>query len=99
MMLIVFAFSVTPKKILHDLVANHTDKSIGSATSPVTKISTNGFVCKCDNLVAESPFTEGTQEFVLPAIRVFDVRQAGVLYHFYATDRFFFSLRGPPAMA
>jgi hypothetical protein len=95
-MLIVFAFGVTPKKILHDLVANHKDNRVVASASAIIKISADGFTCKCDNLVAESPFTDAVDQHVLPAATSFAVQESAMLACIYVSTHFFFSLRGPP---
>lgn len=98
LVLVIFAFSITPKKLLHDLVANHRDKNVAASSSNITKISPDGFLCKCDNLVAESPFTETAEAIeILPATS-FAVQESTVPSRFYIATHFSFSLRGPPAM-
>ncbi len=96
-LLLVFAFSITPKKFLHDAIANHKDK-IAVAASADTQLSHAGFICKCDNLVAESPFTDDIVPFNFTPALVFSVQKDTRLYHLYTSDYFFFELRGPPAI-
>ena len=55
-MLIVFAFSVTPRILLHSLVADHRDTPRKHNNSTEQQLSKTGFNCNCDNLVVESPF-------------------------------------------
>jgi len=99
-LLLVFTFSIAPKKILHDAIANHKDKtavvSQGDNDSP--QLSHTGFICKCDNLVAESPFTDEVLHFDFTPVQVFSVATSSTLYHFHSSPVFFFELRGPPAM-
>ncbi len=95
-LLIIFAFSITPKKALHDWLANHTDKTTAPLPAHEASISMAGFNCDCDNLVAESPFTATSGQFNFSALQVFAPQQAFVPYRFYAVTHFFFSLRGPP---
>ena len=97
-MLFIFAFSVTPKKILHDLVANHKDSRVVASASAITKISVDGFTCKCDNLVAESPFTDAVDQYELSASTSFAVQESAMPACIYVSTHFFFSLRGPPVM-
>lgn len=98
-MLFVFAFSIMPKKTLHDLVANHRDQRAAISSSHHTNVAADGFMCKCDNLVAESPFTGDATVFELSPVRSYAVQESTEPYCFYASSCFFFSLRGPPAMA
>jgi hypothetical protein len=95
-LLLVFTFSMAPKKFLHDAIANHRDKTTVLTPGTAQQLSHTGFICKCDNLVAESPFTDETPYFDFAAIRPFSAWQNIPLYHFYSSDVFFFELRGPP---
>ena len=96
-LLLIFTFSIAPKKFLHDAIANHKDKTAIASTAGNPQLSHTGFICKCDNLVAESPFTDEVQHFYFAAVRIFSVQQTSTLYHFYSSPVFFFELRGPPA--
>ncbi len=96
-LLLVFSFSITPKKFLHDAIANHKDKLIVASPGNDKQVTHTGFVCKCDNLVAESPFTNNVQLFDIAAVHVFSVQQSSPLYHFYSSPVFLFQLRGPPS--
>jgi len=95
-LLLVFTFSVTPKKFLHDAIANHKDKVTVVSPGGNPQVSHTGFICKCDNLVAESPFTNDVLYFDFAPVPVFSVQQTSALYHFYSSAVFFFKLRGPP---
>jgi len=93
---LLFGFSITPRKVLHDWIANHTDRieQITKGNSLQAKI--NGFNCNCDSLVAVSPFTTTSSfiEFVAPAA----FAEHKVLLHcsLYSTTLFYAELRGPP---
>lgn len=95
-LLLVFTFSITPKKFLHDAIANHKDKIALASSGNETQVSNSGFVCKCDNLVAESPFTDEVVYFDFAPLQLFSVQKDSTLYHFYSSTFFFFALRGPP---
>jgi hypothetical protein len=96
-LLLVFAFSITPKKFLHDAFANHKDKPALTSLENKPQFSLSGFMCKCDNLVAESPFTDAAAYFDFVPVQLFSVHKDATLYHFYSSTFFFFELRGPPA--
>ncbi|MES1224556.1 MAG: hypothetical protein ABUT20_54180 [Bacteroidota bacterium] len=96
-LLLVFTFSITPKKFLHDAIANHKDKAGIALKGDTTQLSNSGFICKCDNLVAESPFTDAAVHFDFAAPQVFSVHKEALHYRFYSSTFFFFELRGPPA--
>jgi hypothetical protein len=53
--LLLFSFCVTPKRFLHDLLANHKD-ALSCSTQPVQQIASSGFHCHADDLVVEAPF-------------------------------------------
>jgi hypothetical protein len=96
-LLLVFSFSITPKKFLHDAFANHKDKAAIVTSGDTPQLSNTGFICKCDNLVAESPFTDEIVYFDFTPVQLFSVQKDATLYHFYSSAFFFFELRGPPA--
>jgi hypothetical protein len=95
-MLVLFAFSITPKKILHDLVADHKDTPVKTSDSKTPQFDVSGFRCNCDNLVVESPFlNEGpaleiilTSFYFTPPVETDN--NLSVVHLYYAT------LRGPP---
>lgn len=96
-MLAVFAFSITPKIILHNVVANHKDTPLASNTEKNAQVTKAGFNCNCDNLVVESPFTDYQEpfqvlinNFYLPQV-IKDVNSIKTVVHFHT------ALRGPPA--
>ncbi|MEO5591862.1 MAG: hypothetical protein ABIR15_23205 [Chitinophagaceae bacterium] len=95
-MLLVFTFSIAPKRFLHDAIANHTDKITVVFPGDNPQLSNTGFICKCDNLVAESPFTDEAPHFDFVPAQLFSVQQASALYYVYSSAVFFFELRGPP---
>ena len=63
LLLAVFALSITPKLTLHQLVADHTDLVTAIDNTDSEKVSTAGFKCDCDQLVAESPFADNVIVF------------------------------------
>jgi hypothetical protein len=58
--LLLFSFCVTPKRFLHDILANHKDAQ-PFASIPVPQISQSGFRCQTDDLVVVAPFLPGIQ--------------------------------------
>ncbi|MBX2922648.1 MAG: hypothetical protein KF746_10690 [Chitinophagaceae bacterium] len=97
-MVLILAFSITPKKFLHDLVADHTDNITIAVNDGHDHIDHRGFNCNCDNLVATSPFTEQHEgiQFHTP-VRLndyFPVYVSGIKSIIHS----FFALRGPPAL-
>ena len=67
--LVLFAFANTPKRVLHNVIANHIHKHLQEQKCSHTHIelSAAGFNCQIDNLVVEMPFVivfEPTFNFV-----------------------------------
>jgi hypothetical protein len=97
--LLLFAFCITPKRTLHNLVANHTDGRTGvKSKGPYqSQIGRSGFNCQLDNLISESPFVEDTQipfTLLVSDFLTYQEKQAG---SFYVSAFFCSGLRGPPA--
>lgn len=59
-MLVVFAFSITPQKSIHDIVAKHSDPTKCSVHKdvPVDQVENTSIHCSYDNLVVASPFVD-----------------------------------------
>jgi hypothetical protein len=56
-LVLLFIFSITPKKYWHDLVVDHTDSySFNLNNEP--SVDEAGFNCHVDDLVVKSPFVE-----------------------------------------
>ncbi len=97
-LLLVFSFSITPTIILHNWIADHTDAAKKTGNSGKKQLSSEKRYCHCDNIVAESPFTE-TDDSVIPLPQQsFIVEPACLIVHIVSTPRFYFSLRGPPVV-
>jgi hypothetical protein len=95
-MLIVFAFSITPTIVLHNWLANHTDTYKKTTDTKAQQLGKQTFNCHCDNIVAESPFTEpGTFKSLSP-IQIFTVVTTVNILQLPSSPAIFYSLRGPP---
>jgi len=97
-LLIIFTFSITPKNILHHIIASHQDDICLVTNHDTTNIHKAGFHCRCENLVAESPFIESVTFQDLKAPIIFSVFAGRVVYDFYNLHHFFAELRGPPEL-
>ncbi len=93
-MLLIFAFSITPKLILHDLVVHHKDKPIHAGEN--TQVSKTGFHCDCENQVVELPYLTYSAHQPADIPRSFQLYQTGVNCPFYSSPYLNFGLRGPP---
>lgn len=98
-LLTVFAFSITPRQVLHDWLANHKDTSHHCDYRGITHFGVNEFHCNCDNLVAESPFTSQPDLFEFHQLPVLAGRAGFIPHLFYREAPGFFSLRGPPVVS
>jgi hypothetical protein len=95
-MLIMFAFSITPKLLLHDLIANHRDTPLKNSTDKNARIDVAGFNCSCDNLVVESPFVEDVISAGTAVPIFYAQHNESVINRINSVSQFYFRLRGPP---
>lgn len=98
LMLVVFAFSITSQKTIHDLVAKHTDKVRCDVHKdlPIDQVENSTIHCAHDNLVVASPFADFSFEINLvnPIIAV--VRNTPILAFHFSEPNTFLDSRGPP---
>jgi hypothetical protein len=95
LLLFVFIVGITPKKTLHNWFANHKDSTSTIPNGITPQITKAGFICSCDDFVAESHFVS-VGSFVILNIPVL---RSLISFHnaeFISLSRFFFDLRGPP---
>jgi hypothetical protein len=96
-MLSVFAFSITPKIILHQFVANHKDTPFASNYEKTAQIHRAGLNCNCDNQVVESPFTDDFRPFQIYINSFFSSPSVPDTEDFQNAQFHYQTLRGPPA--
>jgi hypothetical protein len=99
LMLVLFAFSVTPKLLLHNLVANHKDTPVKCSANNNAQFNIAGFNCGCDNLVVESPFVENSVTAEIITQQVFSQYINTEVKNFISVNQFYSELRGPPSLA
>lgn len=97
-MLIVFAFSITPTIVLHNWLADHSDTVKKITDTKGEQIGKKTFNCHCDNIVAESPFTEPAKTIFAAAEKIFSCPVAKRHIQFTPSQNIIHSLRGPPAV-
>lgn len=100
-MLVLFAFSITPKKILHDLVATHTDsQSINfyGYGSPKARIHQAVIHCNCEQLIVESVFLPTVAKYEISALSVRNFFHQTQYSFVFKTISGYSGLRGPPAV-
>jgi hypothetical protein len=98
-MLLLFAISVAPKQLLHDLITGHKHTYSVFNTGNQLQAPAKNFNCNWHNESVESPFTY-QPDFQLdhPAIAHSPHINFYIL-NYYSAERFFSSLRGPPSLA
>ena len=99
-MLVVFAFSITPQKSIHDLVAKHIDPTSCSVHKdlPIEQIEKTELHCTFDFQVATTPFVDYDFSIEIATPIVAKVRNihfvaAPIAQHAIVSDS-----RGPPAV-
>lgn len=95
-LMVVFVFSITPTILLHNWVANHSDTVKKSTATKQPQVSKKLFNCHCDNIVAESPFTELYKISIAPVAPFFSLVENNRPVLFPEPACIFHSLRGPP---
>ena len=98
-MLALFALSVTPKVVIHALVAHHTDTHLSLDHDKTDQLNKAGFHCTIDNLVVESPFLDYSVSIDVGILPLFPAHQPAPLEDHHSFSQFIFGLRGPPAVA
>jgi hypothetical protein len=63
-LILLFSFCATPKRVLHDLLANHRDAQ-SSPQLPEKQIAASGFHCHIDDLVVMAPFLPGIESKIV----------------------------------
>ena len=97
-MLLLFALSVTPKQLLHDVATGHKHEYAKSYTE-IVKSSKPGFQCNWDNELIESPF-KGEAVFRLNQPNIYFLPEfSDYILRYYSAVYFFPSLRGPPQLS
>ena len=97
-MLLVFAISITPTIFFHDWLANHTDSVRKSFAESKEQVGKKLYHCKCDTLVAESPFTKPATIIPVAALQIFSAFRVNKTVHLFSSFSAFHSLRGPPVV-
>jgi hypothetical protein len=98
LLLLIFAFSITPKQWIHELVFKHKDVYT-NCTDGYTRahLHQSGFHCELDNIVVLSPFVSDISTVELKVPLVHFVYYSRNVNSFHSAGYFFSDLRGPPA--
>ena len=99
-MLIVFAFSNTSQKTIHDLVAKHSDKVKCDVHKnlPIEQVENSSIHCSHDNLVATSPFVEFNFIIALEQSILKIATNTHLLNFYFYNNNYSLDSRGPPAI-
>ena len=92
-----FCFSVTPKFLLHRLLANHKDSPVSNSTK--AQLASSGFHCDIENLVVEAPFVPVSTNVTLHIPVIFADYLDKLSYNFICRKNVVSCLRGPPAFS
>ena len=99
-MLVVFAFSITSQKTIHDLVAKHSDQEKCNIhkSLPIEQVEKSTIHCSHYNLVVASAFTDFSFEIILihPIIAI--VRNTPLVAFNFLEQNTSLDSRGPPAI-
>ena len=97
-MLVVFAFSITPQKSIHDLVAKHIDPTSCSVHKdlPIEQIEKSELHCTFDFQVATTPFTAYDFGIILQPPFVAQTRNITFIAAPVSQDAIHSDSRGPP---
>jgi hypothetical protein len=98
-MLLLFAFSITPKQLLHDAITGHKHSYSKLEADANYQASKNNFKCNWQNQVIESPFIDQENFQLQQPVLVYSSYINHYTFSYYSTQPFFSSLRGPPARA
>ena len=95
-MLLVFAFSITPKLVLHNLFAGHIDNVPAKNSKVPLQVNTAGFNCDKDGVVATAPFVADEPVHYFYPFNYFSSYSSGQVA-LSASVPIYDPLRGPPA--
>ena len=98
-MLMVFSFSITSQKTIHDLFASHSDKVKCDVHKnlPIEQVENASIHCSHDNLVATSPFVDFnfSIELAQPVVNI--VTNTHLVCFYFSNNNYALDSRGPPA--
>ena len=99
-MLVVFAFSITPQQIVHDVVAKHLDPTVCEVHKdvPVDQVENAKLHCTFDFQVATTAFVDFDFTLNIQAPATIDVQNAIYKEAILASIFFHQSSRGPPSL-
>jgi hypothetical protein len=97
-LLMTFSFSITPKIVLHNLVAHHKDIHSGNH-SKTDQLAQAGYHCDCESLVVVLPYLDLPVYIPQGVADCFLTSQVRTEDQIYSIGHFIFGFRGPPSTA
>lgn len=97
LLLALFALGITPKVLIHNLVAHHKDTHSVLGQGKTDQYNQAGFHCTIDNLVVESPFLNTPLSPGSELPKCFATKNLSPYKDHLSSSHFIFGLRGPPA--
>lgn len=95
-LLVTFSFGITPKIVLHNLLAHH--KDIHSLNPGKTdQLTQAGFHCACESLVVALPYLDLPAYIPQDIAGCFLTSQVRTEDQIFLTGHFIFGFRGPPS--
>lgn len=98
--LFLFAFSITPQKSIHDLVAAHVDPTTCEVhlDLPIDQVEKSSIHCSYDLLVVTSAFLHYNFELVIERPATYIKHHSSVLTFIASCNTTPFDSRGPPVV-
>jgi len=97
-MLLVFTFSIMPKRYVHDIFDAHKDTPVKLVADQEAHIVKSGMACDCHSLVATSPFVEVASEIRINTLVSPFIHPATIVIILPSTPIHFQDGRGPPSL-
>ena len=98
-LVLVFALSITPTIVFHNWLADHQDTvRVIDKNDHEEELGNQTINCKCDHIVAESPFTGTGIASISPAPIAFNLTRAEKPVIYFTSPLTQHDLRGPPAV-
>jgi len=96
--MVVFAFSISSQKAVHDLVAKHSDqvKCEVHKSVPIDQVENSGIHCTQDNLISNTPFANFSFNIHLQHPVIAQTRNTVMLSFYFSSQSFSTESRGPP---
>jgi hypothetical protein len=92
-----FLLSITPKQVIHNLVADHKDVS-SHKTNDRLQFNEATYHCDCNNIVATSPFLEAAQNPDTQIPQPVFAYTFSKPFSLFTAEQINLTLRGPPTV-